>query len=832
MFQSGSCQHTKNGDSDYDYSRGNDINRDRLLDVKGFPDEPIQLVKPDESHKKLVLVEGNLEYLKRIPAPVAIVAVVGKFHSGKSFLMNQLMAKRIGFGIGPSVQPTTMGIWMWGRVSHTLERCNDTMNTNVDDKIEQPASMKINGSEEASVIFLDTEGFAANNVSENYDAKVFAVATMLSSHLLYNSVKIVDQSDIDYLELLARRTQLFALRSQMSRSKWLNDFNQDLLSFPPLTWIVQDFFQDIESGLSPQEWLHKLMTTHTRENESYEISILDIFKSVDCHTLFIPATKRSLLNNLSKASEADLTAEYKEERDALIQKLRKQITPKKKQNRYISGTELGHLMRILVSAANEGSLADVPSRWDAFVERLQLTAVEDCHKFYEEEISSFITTYGPDTPVRPAKLSEMHTQMSSKSLELLKHLLQGLDDALESGIEKLKNKLSLSYDRTKDLNDKKIRLEQNEIQNSAEIKMEEELNKLLYPMPSLDLQKEIKIVSTMIEDNLYSRCSYFLENDETVAFVSSVLKSLQKVVDSIIFRNSEGIREYFSTCITDAIEKYRLVVHSNWEMSRPQAPNILQRMKDSAKSDSEQLFIQKTKKYELESFYGPSFSHLREKLREEDAAVDLENSELAKRYVKKHAETGLEQLRDRTGPGILSLPVFDTDLEKVLDAEIQRALERFEESMSDFIVYSCYSPILDEFKSEIRKLVDTRRQENIEAFTREVHKPLDAAKKIILLSASKYSTVFSLKQFVSMTLVHLVHQLKYLFSPQIRQVCLIHLDDGKPRNWPQELKLQIINNFMNASPELSDLIKSRDGIWSSVMGFIEWILWMIGMISE
>jgi len=33
-------------------------------------------------------------------------------------------------------------------------------------------------------------GFAANNISENYDAKIFSVATLLSSYLIYNSVKV------------------------------------------------------------------------------------------------------------------------------------------------------------------------------------------------------------------------------------------------------------------------------------------------------------------------------------------------------------------------------------------------------------------------------------------------------------------------------------------------------------------------------------------------------------------------------------------------------------------------------------------------------------------
>ena len=84
---------------------------------------------------------------------------------------------------------------------------------------------------EKKIVYPSDIGFAANNISETYDAKIFSVATLLSSYLIYNSVKvtgglmivimqlnsdwrfayfqIIDQSEIDYLELLARRTQVY-----------------------------------------------------------------------------------------------------------------------------------------------------------------------------------------------------------------------------------------------------------------------------------------------------------------------------------------------------------------------------------------------------------------------------------------------------------------------------------------------------------------------------------------------------------------------------------------------------------------------------------------------
>ena len=94
---------------------------------EALPDNPLQLIRPDPAHhRKLEIVARNVKHLHYIDTAVAVVAVVGKFHSGKSFLLNQMMGKSEGFGIGPSVRPQTMGIWMWGKVStptHILREC-------------------------------------------------------------------------------------------------------------------------------------------------------------------------------------------------------------------------------------------------------------------------------------------------------------------------------------------------------------------------------------------------------------------------------------------------------------------------------------------------------------------------------------------------------------------------------------------------------------------------------------------------------------------------------------------------------------------------------------
>ena len=96
------------------------------------------------------------------------------------------------FKIGTSVNPETNGV----NVYH------------------KRMSLKEDG-EEMDILFLDTEGFSVSNVSETYDANVFAASTLLSSVLLYNSMNVIHASEIEYLDLLVHNTQLFSIKTAL-----------------------------------------------------------------------------------------------------------------------------------------------------------------------------------------------------------------------------------------------------------------------------------------------------------------------------------------------------------------------------------------------------------------------------------------------------------------------------------------------------------------------------------------------------------------------------------------------------------------------------------------
>jgi hypothetical protein len=198
---------------------------------------------------------------------------------------------------------------------------------------------------------------------------------------------------------------------------------------------------------------------------------------------------------LSQATEDDLTPEYKEERDRLMNKLKNGLVPKEKNGRPITGPELATLLEILVTAANEGSLAEIPGRWQVFIDQLQSSAQEDCAAFYESDVSLLLIKY-ENSAVNETELLHWHYTSLEKATTLLKQLLFGLvlqrenvdclfitftlykstsipttpslEEAIAEAVDGLNKTAAERFEKIWDINDKKIQLKCGEVQRQLE----------------------------------------------------------------------------------------------------------------------------------------------------------------------------------------------------------------------------------------------------------------------------------------------------------------------------------------------------------------------------
>jgi len=56
--------------------------------------------------------------LTNVKEKIGVIAVAGKYRTGKSFLLNRIILNKTdsnGFGVGPTINPCTKGLWIWNR---------------------------------------------------------------------------------------------------------------------------------------------------------------------------------------------------------------------------------------------------------------------------------------------------------------------------------------------------------------------------------------------------------------------------------------------------------------------------------------------------------------------------------------------------------------------------------------------------------------------------------------------------------------------------------------------------------------------------------------------
>lgn len=238
-------------------------------------EEPMQLVRPGKGHDRLELSETVLEKLAALKEPVSIIGIVGPYHGGKSFLLNVFLNSTHGFPVGVKPEPETRGIW-----------------------IRIVSKQRLRGVDGSQVILLDTEGFYGEQATRLYDARIFAVATLLSSHLVYNTLRTLgDTQSVSALADLAKQAQVFNLQN------WLHSGDMALdqpflsasvdpsvllktLDFPPLTWVVQGFDIDLQFSHTPMDYLQRYLSAFAHTGDRTLDTLFT--RGISCYALRTP----------------------------------------------------------------------------------------------------------------------------------------------------------------------------------------------------------------------------------------------------------------------------------------------------------------------------------------------------------------------------------------------------------------------------------------------------------------------------------------------------------------------------------------------------------------
>lgn len=234
--------------------------------------------------EKYKVSEESKKFLRAIKGKIGVIAVAGKYRTGKSFLLNRVILnkKNSGFGVGPTINPCTKGLWVW---------C-------------EPIETSFNG-EKLNTLVIDSEGIGAFDEDVNHDTKIFLLALLLCSSFIFNSMNTIDENAINSLSLIINLSKELQVKQEM-----LGECDPEEIHkiFPSFLWTVRDFslrLMDTHNNqISQKQYLENALQPQKGNSDAVEQKnrirrmIKQFFQERDCFTMVRPVENESDLQVL------------------------------------------------------------------------------------------------------------------------------------------------------------------------------------------------------------------------------------------------------------------------------------------------------------------------------------------------------------------------------------------------------------------------------------------------------------------------------------------------------------------------------------------------------
>lgn len=382
----------------------------------------------------LVINKEAINLIKSIRDKICVVAVAGLYRTGKSSLLNWLLNRNAGFTVGPSINRCTRGLWIWGRpIPGTL----------------------VSTGEKCSIIILDTEGIGGVEGDTKYDARIFSLAILLCSTLVYNSLGSIDETAISNLSFIAQLSQHIRLSSapteaHQSNSHDKNDENEMknfYKIFPSFVWVIRDFALQLVDAdgdaITPTQYLNNALEQtngydkNTLERNRIRNMLSTFFPDRVCVTLVRPISDETALQQVDLIPYTDLREDFRHSMENLRHVVFDNLHPKMIENKPLNGPMYAGLINAYVTAINNGGVPTISSAWDGVSQQECLDAKEDSIKLYHQLIQQHCPfELGP---YEEDDLRSHHTQSLNQCLQ--EYRQRAVGTSAKEILEKLQDEL-------------------------------------------------------------------------------------------------------------------------------------------------------------------------------------------------------------------------------------------------------------------------------------------------------------------------------------------------------------------------------------------------------
>ncbi|XP_019489804.1 PREDICTED: guanylate-binding protein 4-like, partial [Hipposideros armiger] len=357
---------------------------------------PICLVENQEN--QLTVNPKALEILDKISQPVVVVAIAGLYRTGKSYLMNRLAGQNHGFPLGSTVQSKTKGIWMW---------C-------------MPHPSKPNH----ILVLLDTEGLGdVEKGDSNNDSWIFALAVLLSSMLVYNSMGTINNQALEQLHYVTELANLIRTNSSPSSGE-VDDSAEFVSFFPDFVWAVRDFMLELELDGRPiteDEYLENALklipgkSPQTQNCNMARVCIWKFFPKRKCFVFDQPTHNKNQLLHIDEASEDQLEKSFQEQSKNFCSYIFKNAKTKTlREGIIVTGKRLGTLVVTYVKAINSGAVPCLENAVTTLAQLENSAAVQKAADHYSEQMDQRVRL--PTDTLQ--ELLDLHAACEREAIEI------------------------------------------------------------------------------------------------------------------------------------------------------------------------------------------------------------------------------------------------------------------------------------------------------------------------------------------------------------------------------------------------------------------------------
>ena len=325
-----------------------------------------------ENGKFIISEEAKKLLSQKCNENMGIISLVGKYRTGKSFLLNRVILDRkekLGFNVGPTIKPCTKGIWIW----------SDPLTiSNMHSSTPFPAYL------------IDTEGLGAYDEEINHDSKIFLIAVLISSLFIYNSFGAIDENQINNLSFVLNLSKTIKIKSAS-----IEDNEEELAKyFPNLLWLLRDFSLKLEDTngnvITEKQYLENALkelngyTNTIEEKNRVRNLIRAYFPERDCYVMVRPTEDEQDLQNLQLLPDKKFRKEFLEQSKIFRNKVLKKTKPKKLNGKLLSGAMLVEFVQSILDSINSGGIPVIENSWKYIMKN-------ECIKSSKELINKFIT---------------------------------------------------------------------------------------------------------------------------------------------------------------------------------------------------------------------------------------------------------------------------------------------------------------------------------------------------------------------------------------------------------------------------------------------------------